>query len=145
MGKMERANDNDPNVQIEIRAARRAIDDDSWIRGESEFDSGFDWDPSRPLAEQWPWNGEAKVTLGDPDARIIEAISELGAQHGPPELTVEQLADDLCDGCDEPKTECRRTYAGCLYRPDSDDVHGPCCDLNCPDMATHFSRTGSIP
>lgn len=56
---MDPSNDNDPQVQVEIGLARMAHSDEDWDLVECEHAGSYDWDPSRPLREQWPWNGEA--------------------------------------------------------------------------------------
>lgn len=39
-------------------------------------ESGLDWDPSRPIAEQWPWNGDAEHVTSD----IVDEYGSL-SQH----------------------------------------------------------------
>lgn len=61
-----------------------------------EHAGGFDWDVTRPLAEQWPWNGHetreafaAHVAAGDAQ---IEALIEEVAKAPERALSEEQLA-----------------------------------------------------
>lgn len=84
---MEPSNDNDPNVQIEIALASAVSSDASWVSYEwiQEYRCGWSWDPTVPLAEQWPWNGKhGRTAESDPlpgaapwPDDLIAALSEL--------------------------------------------------------------------
>lgn len=55
--KLGPSNDNDPNVQLEIRAARTADSDEAWECFEwfEQCSAGWPWDITKPIAHQWPW------------------------------------------------------------------------------------------
>lgn len=101
------ANDNDPNVQIEIRAARAADCDEAWESYEwvEECHAGWPWDPTRPLCEQEPWAAASIAALeSDPgNQRLIQAIKDIGldaAVESSAEALIETVEERLSDDPD---------------------------------------------
>lgn len=72
---------NDDVPPKELEEATFAKDDEWWDGLEWGASGGFDWDPSRPLADQRPWNGHASPEgfaehMAKGDAMLDEAIAE---------------------------------------------------------------------
>lgn len=74
-----------------------------WPRGLREGD-GFDWDVTRPLAEQWPWNGEPidererKAAVIDEPILTNDETVEIIAKSSDSYMPVETEHADIIDG-----------------------------------------------
>ena len=65
---------NDDIPAAELTRALLADRDDFWSQYANE--GAFDWDVTRPLAEQWPWGPADPAHVARGDAMLAEAIGE---------------------------------------------------------------------
>lgn len=112
-------------------------------RGPSErsLQVGFDWDPSRPLAEQWPWRPMEQAELPAVpiagDASVIEADAPEAeeADPGPREPAFDAMRemfgpDPVAADLDEAEAEADRDLVAAIELDDDDiaTLEVPGCD-----------------
>lgn len=66
---------NDDIPHAEMHLAELAMSDAYWERRELFDEGGFDWDVTRPIAEQWPWGPADPAHTARGDAQMDEIIA----------------------------------------------------------------------